>query len=372
MARTFSSFMRYRFLAAALAASAALHAALFVSLPAPPREARVAVQSFSAELLPPPPAPAPPQAVKPPEAPKPLAPRPKAHRHAAKQVVRKPARAPAPAAAPMPALLTAAKASGDELPVGPPPAPEPEPPAPAPERIALAEPIIPWMPPRPPAPEPKLFPMESLPERLSIDYHLTAGPLDAHAVYRWRRKGDTYRITGEGEAVGLFRLFVDGQIFQESEGTITSAGLRPERFLERRGGREDEGLEFDWLQHTVTLERGDERKTAPLVGDTVDWLTMIFELAHMPPHGAGASLDLHVYTQRKLYDFDLKVVGLEEIEIPLGKVRALHLRHVDPEDGKTIDVWLGVDQHYLPVKMRYPVAKMQLMVEQSAARITER
>jgi hypothetical protein len=35
-------------------------------------------------------------------------------------------------------------------------------------------------------------------------------------------------------------------------------------------------------------------------------------------------------------------------------------------------VWLGIDQHYLPVKMRYPVAKMRLMVEQSAARISER
>jgi len=214
--------------------------------------------------------------------------------------------------------------------------------------------------------------MEGLPERLSIDYRLTAGILDAHALYRWRRKGDSYRITGEGEAVGLFRLFVDGQVFQESEGTITSVGLRPERFLEKRGGNEDEGIEFDWLKHTVTLERGENRKTAPLEGGTVDWLTMIFQLAHLPPQGDGASMNLHVYTQRRLYDFELKAVGLEEIEIPLGKVRALHLRHVDRDDGKAIDVWLGVDQHYLPVKMRYPVAKMQLMVEQSAARITER
>ena len=106
--------------------------------------------------------------------------------------------------------------------------------------------------------------------------------------------------------------------------------------------------------------------------DTVDWLTMIFQLAHVPPRSDGQSLTLRVFTQRKLYDFKLTVVGLEEIEIPLGKVRALHLRHVDPEDGDVMDVWLGVDEHYLPVKMRYPVAKMKLMVEQSASRISER
>ncbi|HSN20610.1 MAG TPA: DUF3108 domain-containing protein [Usitatibacter sp.] len=355
---------RYRFLAAALAASVALHAAVLFSIPAPPQMAESAPQPFSAELLPPPPAPAPLEAKRP-EPPKPVPARPKPRRHAAAKV-RKPAPLPPP---PAPALLAAAQPSTDLVAV-PPPAPAA---APEPDAVALAEPVIPWIAPRTaPVPEPDLFPMEGLPERLSIDYRLTAGLLDAHATYRWRRKGDVYRITGEGEAVGFFRLFMEGQIFQESEGTITAAGLRPERFLEKRSGREDEGLEFDWLKHTVTLERGDDRKTAPLAGDTVDWLTMIFELAHVPPRARGAGLNLHVYTQRKLYDFDLKVLGLEEIEIPLGKVRALHLRHVDPDDGRTIDVWLGVDQHYLPVKLRYPVAKMQLMVEQSAARITER
>jgi len=61
---------------------------------------------------------------------------------------------------------------------------------------------------------------------------------------------------------------------------------------------------------------------------------------------------------------------MEEIEIPLGKVRALHLRHHDPARTENVDVWLGVDQHYLPVKLRFPVARNRLMVEQVATRVT--
>jgi hypothetical protein len=237
----------------------------------------------------------------------------------------------------------------------------------------MAEPILPWFPSPPtPAQEPQVFPMEALPAHLSVAYELHSGLLGAEATYQWDRDGDGYRITGEGEAVGLFQLFVDGPIRQESVGTITSAGLRPERFVEKKPGSDTEGLEFDWPRHTVTLERGTHRKTAILADDTVDWLTMIFQLASVPPRGDGAAFPLRVYTQRKLYDFRLTVLGVEEIEIPLGKVRALHLRHVDPDDGKETDVWLGIDQHYLPVKMRYPVAKMRIMVEQSAARISER
>ena len=54
-------------------------------------------------------------------------------------------------------------------------------------------------------------------------------------------------------------------------------------------------------------------------------------------------------------------------------MRALHLRHDDPSDPKeTVDVWLGVDQHYLPVKLRYPVARNRFMVEQVATCVTSR
>ncbi|HEX6363588.1 MAG TPA: DUF3108 domain-containing protein, partial [Albitalea sp.] len=71
--------------------------------------------------------------------------------------------------------------------------------------------------------------------------------------------------------------------------------------------------------------------------------------------------------------FQLQILGVEEIEIPLGRVRALHLRHDDPADNReAIDVWLGIEQHYLPVKLRFPVARNRLMVEQAATGVTVR
>ena len=94
---------------------------------------------------------------------------------------------------------------------------------------------------------------------------------------------------------------------------------------------------------------------------------MIFQLAHVPP--AAGVQELQVFTQRKMYRFKLQVMGIEEIEIPLGRVRALHLRHDDPAKAEAVDVWLGIDQHYLPVKMRYPVARNRLVVDQVATRV---
>jgi hypothetical protein len=219
--------------------------------------------------------------------------------------------------------------------------------------------------------EPPKFPVDALPANISIEYKLTSAFADGRARYSWTRDGDDYTIRGEAEAQGFFALFLEGQLRQESAGKVTAGGLRPDHFTERKPGNPIvEGIQFDWAAGKAVLDKGDNKpKTVDIAGNTVDWLSMIFQLAHTPP--TGETYDLRVFTQRRFYQFHLILLGTEEIEIPLGKVRAMHLRHVDPEDGSNIDVWLGIDQHYLPVKLRFPVARNRLMVEQLATSISQ-
>jgi hypothetical protein len=257
----------------------------------------------------------------------------------------------------------------DALPAFAPAEPQPEvaPPEPAkPEMLAAAVPATPI-----PALEPREFPVEALPANVSIQYQLTSPFADGRAEYAWSREGDRYTISGSAEATGFFTLFLEGRILQESHGAVTSAGLRPERFVERKPQGPEEGLEFDWARRTIEFRRNDEVKLGGLADNTVDWLSMIFQLAHNPPK-PGGSVPLKVYTQRKLYEFELRVLGVEELELPMGKVKALHLRHAPSDAREAVDVWLGVDQHYLPVKLRYPVARNRFMVEQIATSISSR
>jgi hypothetical protein len=144
--------------------------------------------------------------------------------------------------------------------------------------------------------------------------------------------------------------------------------LRPDKFSEQKPGSPPEGLEFDWAGRKVTFDRHGEKSTEELGDNTVDWLSMIFQMAHRPP--SSDDFDLRVYTQRRLYTFRLKVLGEDQLDLPIGKVRAIHLRHADEEKKEYVDVWLGVDQHYMPVKLRFPVAKNRIMVEQTVIRIS--
>ena len=360
--RGLGALWRYRAAGVALVASAAIHAAIVGGLPSREPLDRPVIAPFHASL-------APAEVIVPPPAPVAAA------APAAPRTLRRKPRPTAPPAIPellssitaaeiatFPALAealapTAPEAESAAITAAPPPAP--------PEVVALAAPSAPI-----PALEPPAFPVEALPAALAIDYRLTSAIADGRASYEWRREGDDYRISGEAEATGFFTLFLEGRVLQESRGTVTAAGLRPERFRERKPQGAEEGLEFDWNAGRVTFDRGSERRTTPLAGNTVDWLSMIFQLAHVPP--SAQSVELEVFTQRKMYRFTLRVLGVEEIDIPLGRVKALHLRHAASGANDAVDVWLGIDYHHLPVKMRYPVARNRFMVDQVATAVTTR
>ena len=349
MAKAAERLKPYRPALAALAVSVAAHAAVMLGIPqrlasidddAPPRYVANIEASMDGEAAAPVPTPAPAR-------PRPAAPR--------KPRIAPPPPAPippadlSPIASPAPVLVAALGATPD---LGL-------------DRLALAQPAVPVK-----ALEPPKFPVEALPAKIRIDYQLASALADGRATYRWARDGDSYRIDSEAEAEGFFALFLEGRIVQQTRGSVGPAGLRPESFSERKPGGPPEGLEFDWDARKVTFDRKGEKTTSALTDNTVDWLSMIFQLAHVPP--TQASFDIQVFTQRRMYRFRLKSLGVEEIEIPLGRVPALHLRHVDEENPReVVDVWLGVQQHYLPVKLRFPVSRNRLMVEQVATGISE-
>ena len=355
--------LRYRVPALAVLLSAMLHAALIATTPGSARErddeAGDAVYTASlgeAALVAEAPAPATPK-------PKAASARPRAKKSVAPPPAPKADEIVAEAAVPQPASET--PPIDHELVKAP--EPEEEEQAPAPELLALAPATT--LPDAAAARE--SFPTQALPGKMKITYALNSSLADGRAVYEWERDGDEYVITGEAQAVGFITsLFLEGRVLQETRGKVTPEGLRPSRFTEQRPGARLEGLEFDWSQGKVTFEKGDEKRSAELKDNTVDWLSMIFQLAHQPPQ--GESFEIRVFTQRRMYQFKLRVLGEEQIEIPIGKVRTLHLRHENEAQNEYVDVWLSLQHHNMPVKMRYPVARNRFMVDQTATAISER
>jgi len=67
----------------------------------------------------------------------------------------------------------------------------------------------------------------------------------------------------------------------------------------------------------------------------------------------GKDLKVHVTDGRRVTEYRYNILGREKLATPLGDIQTLHVKKVqDPDDKRGFDVWLAVDQHYLPVRIR--------------------
>ncbi|MDQ1314395.1 MAG: hypothetical protein QG662_504 [Pseudomonadota bacterium] len=251
------------------------------------------------------------------------------------------------------------------------PRPEPIPEALAPETaadaeevVAIAEPVE-EMPPAEPEPEaaaeptaePALPPLNSLPSRLDLRFHLRYGPARGEQTLIWVNEGDRYTITSVAAATGLTSVFYSGRFAQTSRGRITERGLMPEEFWDQRGDKRS-SARFDAASGSLTLSpaKGSTRHFS-YTGDVQDALSLFFQMALTAPP-SGGQLAYAVFNGKKLRHYTYDVRGEEILETALGPLRTLHLARKTGEEGR-FEIWLAIDRHYLPVRV--------LRVEESGA-----
>ena len=275
-------------------------------------------------------------------------PRHKAPRHRARLAQKQEPRPPAPPAPAQPLAMKSPVTEPSAPQPAPPPAAPPQP-APAPPQPSAAASETP--PARAAAPDQA----DNLPTEAEIQYILykgTQGLKVGRTVHIWRIRDGRYHVTSVTEASGIFSLFKPGRLVQTSQGTITRDGLVPDAFWIQRGQSADttDSARFDWEDHLLTLGSYENGRTVALPEHTQDLVSFVYQMGFAgPPKG---TLHLHTTDGRKLDSYDYRVLGEETLDTPMGSVKALHLSKVHPPGEDGTDIWLGVDYHYLPVKVR--------------------
>lgn len=204
-------------------------------------------------------------------------------------------------------------------------------------------------------PTPTPPPAGHLPEQAEIEFALYKGGHGlkvGKVVHKWQVVNDSYVISSVIEATGLFSLIKPGKLVQTSQGKLSARGLEPDYFWIQRGQSADttESAQFDRHNNTLTYGSGAERRTVPLPDKAQDLLSFVYQFAYDAPQ--TGPIRLFISNGRKLDSYDYGVVGEEMLDTPMGKLKTLHLSkmHGAGEDG--VDIWLGAEYGYLPVKVR--------------------
>ncbi|MDR2507141.1 MAG: DUF3108 domain-containing protein, partial [Candidatus Accumulibacter sp.] len=199
-----------------------------------------------------------------------------------------------------------------------------------------------------------------LPPRGRIYYRVDLGDREfeaGKAMSEWTITGENYYLRMESETVGLAWLVKPYHVVMESRGRILPEGLAPEKFLIFRNGEESgETASFDWRAMTVSI--GKSQTPQAMENGTQDLLSFNFQLGFMRHPIIGSRLP--ITTGKKYGVYHLERLGDEEIETPLGKMRALHLRAAG---ANMTELWLAYNYLLLPVRVRFVDSKGQSFVQ---------
>jgi hypothetical protein len=206
-----------------------------------------------------------------------------------------------------------------------------------------------------------------VPPPFRLTYALRRGALSGQAELTLQRAGAGYELELKGTALGLEVLGL------RSQGNVGPHGLMPERFVDRRRGRDRLAANFDHGAGRITYSGSAASQPLRLgAQDRLSWMVQLAAILEAAParHGAGSRIAVSVSGARADVDtWTFIVQGHQRLRLPGGTVvEALRLTREPRRPYDTqVEVWMDPAQHHLPVRARLTVLPGGETLELSAS-----
>lgn len=167
----------------------------------------------------------------------------------------------------------------------------------------------------------------------------------------YRRKGNTYSISSETKAVGVFAWFTKGAVKYVSKGSVGTGGLRPVSFEHWRGNDAAKRVSasFDWKQHTLTLNHDGQTTTEPLPDGLQDRISMMYQFMFLP-HSQG-KLELAHTNGKSIIRETYLQAGVERTMTGAGELKVLQYTRQKSDKSESAQFWLATDRSFFPVRV---------------------
>jgi hypothetical protein len=177
------------------------------------------------------------------------------------------------------------------------------------------------------------------------------GLIVGQATHSWRRDDNGYAIEAVTETIGLAALIRPITFRQTSAGAVAASGLVPRQYQAERNGQVTETARFDWEDGRVTLTSKGEQEQAQLVPGSQDVLSQLYQTGLGRREDGRLEMAIATGKSYKLYVF--RSLGEETLETRLGPLHTLHLRAGGEPGEQVTEVWIALEHHNLPVRIRH-------------------
>ena len=191
------------------------------------------------------------------------------------------------------------------------------------------------------------------PSRLEVSYDvLKAGIKGASMTETFIRNQEGYHIESVSKAVGLLALFKPETIRVVSEGSVTSKGLRPITFTNKRelDSERNVSADFDWATNRITLNDRAGKRTLPLPAGTQDRLSAMYQFLFLSLKNA-TTLDFHMTNGSKVDIYNYLITPNQSVTVPLGTFKAIYVASPQITGESRTEIWLATEHANFPCKM---------------------
>ena len=170
---------------------------------------------------------------------------------------------------------------------------------------------------------------------------------------KWQTNGSTFSIKGE------FSILFLSLLNFSSEGVIDpKTGVSPTIYAEKRMRRPETNTHFHPERKTISFSASTLSYERP--GGEQDRASIVWQLVGIgrlsgEKFAPGNVLNIAVAGIRDADVWNIRIIGIEEVETGLGKVSAWHLVRSARKNSyeQSLDVWLAPKHEWYPVKVRY-------------------
>jgi hypothetical protein len=198
-------------------------------------------------------------------------------------------------------------------------------------------------------------------------YLMQRGSLRGTCELGWVRKADAYEARLQGMVAGFAVLD------WASSGGFDAAGVAPTRYVEHRLGKSDRDASFRKSESRIVFSgsHSSDIPYVPGVQDRVSWLLQLPAIVAGDPARtrAGTRVAMHVVgTRGHAGDWIFESEGRETIKTPAGTLHTVKwTRKVRKPEDTQAEVWLDIERHYLPVRIRLAIAASEAPLEMTLA-----
>lgn len=192
-----------------------------------------------------------------------------------------------------------------------------------------------------------------LPTRIEISYEVEAviGQGELNETMIIKHDGDVlnYSISSKARAIGMLKLVRPGSIKRHSQGIITTHGLRPDQFSDKRSKKKPRIATFNWDDNLLTIQYKGKEALEILPVGTLDILSLSYHFMFASITKKSVEIPLTDARGLKLIQYS---VHEETIETPLGELETIVLTRQPKKDDKIKRrIWFSPSHHMLPVRI---------------------